>query len=119
MCLRREASSPAGRSGKPIFLRLTATHCKAWKIGSFGSTGMRQQRNGLRKPCSILSRDQIENKESNMKKFVIFHYGFEMPTPEIMEAWSKWFASLGEKMFDLGSPLGPGREISSAGTKEL
>ena len=46
-----------------------------------------------------------------MKKFVIFHYGFEMPTPEIMEAWSKWFASIGDKMVDPGSPLGPGREI--------
>lgn len=54
-----------------------------------------------------------------MKKFVIFHYGFEMPTPEIMEEWSKWFASLGDKMVDPGSPLGSGREISPSGTKEL
>ena len=54
-----------------------------------------------------------------MKKYVIFHYGFEMPTPEIMEGWSKWFASLGDKMVDPGSPLGPGREISPSGTKEL
>ncbi len=54
-----------------------------------------------------------------MKKFVIFHYGFEKPTPEIMAAWSKWFASLGDKMVDPGSPLGPGREISHSGTKEL
>jgi hypothetical protein len=66
-----------------------------------------------------LSREQIKNKEKEMKKFVIFHYGFEMPTPEIMEAWSKWFASLGDKMVDPGSPLGPGREISRSGTKEL
>src|ERR1700752_1495629 len=54
-----------------------------------------------------------------MKKFVIFHYGFEMPTPEIMEGWSKWFAYLGDKMVDPGSPLGPGREISPYGNKEL
>jgi len=54
-----------------------------------------------------------------MKKFIIFHFGYENPTPEIMEAWSKWFASLGDKMVDPGSPLGPGREISAAGTKEL
>ena len=40
-----------------------------------------------------------------MKKFVIFHYGFEMPTPEIMEAWSKWFASLGDKMIDPAAHL--------------
>jgi hypothetical protein len=50
-----------------------------------------------------------------MKKFVIFHYGFEMPTQEIMDAWGKWFASIG----DPGSPLGPGREISRSGTKDM
>jgi hypothetical protein len=66
-----------------------------------------------------LRKVQIKNKEKKMKKFVIFHYGFETPTPEIMEQWSKWFASLGDKMVDPGSPLGPGREISSSGTKEL
>jgi hypothetical protein len=54
-----------------------------------------------------------------MKKFVIFHYGFEMPTPEIMDAWNKWFASIGDKIVDPGSPLGPGREISRSGIKEL
>ena len=54
-----------------------------------------------------------------MKKFVIFHYGFETPTPEIMGAWSKWFESIGDKMVDPGSPLGPGKEISPSGTKEL
>lgn len=54
-----------------------------------------------------------------MKKFVIFHYGFEKPTPAIMDAWSKWFASLGDKMVDPGSPLGPGKEITPSGTKDL
>jgi hypothetical protein len=54
-----------------------------------------------------------------MKKFVIFHYGYETPTPEVMEGWSKWFASIGDKMVDPGSPLGDGREISAAGTKQL
>ena len=54
-----------------------------------------------------------------MKKFVIFHYGYENPTPEIMGTWSKWFESIGDKMVDPGSPLGPGKEISPSGTKEL
>jgi len=54
-----------------------------------------------------------------MKKFVFFTYGFETPTQEIQEAWGKWFASIGDKMVDSGSPLGPGREISHSGTKEL
>jgi hypothetical protein len=66
-----------------------------------------------------LSRPQIENKEMNMKKFIIFHYGYETPTPEVMEGWSKWFASIGDRMVDPGSPLGDGREISVTGTKEL
>jgi hypothetical protein len=54
-----------------------------------------------------------------MKKFLILHYGFEMPTREIMDAWNKWFASIGDKIVDPGSPLGPGREITRSGTKEL
>ncbi len=54
-----------------------------------------------------------------MKKFVLISYGFETPTPEIQQAWGKWFASIGDKMVDGGSPLGNGREISHAGTKEL
>lgn len=54
-----------------------------------------------------------------MKKFVMFHFGFENPTPEIMGAWSKWFESIGDKIVDPGSPLGPGKEISRSGTKDL
>ena len=66
-----------------------------------------------------MSFERIKNKENEMKKFVIFHYGYEMPTPEIMDAWSKWFASIGDKIVDPGSPLGPGREITRSGTKDL
>ena len=53
-----------------------------------------------------------------MKKFMIISVGFETPTPEIMEAWGKWFESIADKM-EGGSPLGAGREITRAGTKEL
>ncbi len=54
-----------------------------------------------------------------MKKFVFLYYGFESPTQEIKDAWSNWFASLGDKMVDSGNPLGTGREITHNGTKEL
>ena len=54
-----------------------------------------------------------------MKKFVLLTYGYETPTPAIMDAWGKWFASIGDKMVDPGHPLGPGREVTSTGTKEL
>jgi hypothetical protein len=54
-----------------------------------------------------------------MKKFVFLTYGFEPPTQEIMDAWNNWFASIGDKMVDIGSPFGAGREITHSGTKEL
>jgi hypothetical protein len=36
-----------------------------------------------------------------------------------MQAWGKWFQSIGEKMVDMGGPFGAGKEISHSGTKEL
>lgn len=53
-----------------------------------------------------------------MKKFVMLHYGFEKPTPEIMQAWGKWFESVKDRTVEnLG--FSGGREISAAGTKDL
>ena len=54
-----------------------------------------------------------------MKKFVFLTYGYETPTPEIMDAWNNWFASIGDKLVDGGSPFGSGREITHTGTEEL
>ena len=54
-----------------------------------------------------------------MKKFLLLHYGFENPTPEIMQAWGKWFASIADKTVDQGGRFGGAREISKAGTKDL
>lgn len=54
-----------------------------------------------------------------MKKFVLMSVGFETPTAEIQEAWGKWFTSIADKIVDSGSPLGPGREVTKNGTKEL
>jgi hypothetical protein len=53
-----------------------------------------------------------------MKKFMILHFGFEKPTPEIMEAWGKWFESIADTQVDQGGFSG-GREISKSGTKDL
>ena len=53
-----------------------------------------------------------------MKKFVLLHYGFENPTPEIMEAWGKWFGSIVDITVDQGG-FSAGREISDSGTKDL
>ena len=53
-----------------------------------------------------------------MKKFMILHFGFEQPTPEIMAAWGKWFESIADKQIDQGGFAG-GREISQSGTRDL
>ena len=53
-----------------------------------------------------------------MKKFMLLHYGFEQPTPEIMEAWKKWFADVADSTVENGGFMG-GREITREGTDEL
>ena len=53
-----------------------------------------------------------------MKKFMLLHFGFEQPTPEIMKAWGAWFESIADRQVDQVGFAG-GREISSAGTKDL
>ena len=53
-----------------------------------------------------------------MKKFMLLHFGFEQPTPEIMAAWGKWFESIADKQVAQGG-FSAGREISKEGTKDL
>ena len=53
-----------------------------------------------------------------MKKFVLLSVGFVTPTPEIMEAWGKWFQSIEDKTVDSGG-FGSAIEITRDGSKEL
>ena len=53
-----------------------------------------------------------------MKKFMLLHFGFEKPTPEIMRAWKAWFESIADKQMEQGGFSG-GREISKSGTRDL
>ena len=53
-----------------------------------------------------------------MKQFMILHYGFEKPTPEVMKGWMKWFKSI-EKRQIAQVGFTAGREISDKGTKDL
>lgn len=53
-----------------------------------------------------------------MKRFMLLHFGFEQPTPEIMEAWHAWFESISDKEVDRGGFSG-GREISKNGIRDL
>lgn len=60
----------------------------------------------------------VADLEIVMKKFMLLHFGFEKPTPEIMGTWKTWFESIADKQIDQGGFMG-GREISSDGTKDL
>ena len=53
-----------------------------------------------------------------MKKFVLLHYGFEKPTPEVMKAWGTWFESIADRTVE-NIGFGGGREIFASGTKDL
>lgn len=53
-----------------------------------------------------------------MKKYLLLHVGFKPPTPEIMEAWNKWFASLEDVGVDMGGFSGA-KEINQDGIKDL
>ena len=53
-----------------------------------------------------------------MQKFMFLTYGFEKPTPEIMQAWNAWFGSMKDNLVEMGG-LRTGREISRAGTRDL
>ncbi len=54
-----------------------------------------------------------------MKRFMLLHFGFEKPSPEIMAAWGKWFDSIADKSVENGGFHGGAREISQGGTKDL
>lgn len=54
-----------------------------------------------------------------MKQFMLLHFGFEKPTPEIMAAWGKWFESIADKSVDNGGFHGAAREVSHDGSKDL
>ncbi len=53
-----------------------------------------------------------------MKKFMLMHFGFEKPTPEIMKRWGAWFESIADRQIEQEG-FGEAMEVSSAGTKEL
>jgi len=58
-------------------------------------------------------------EESEMKRFMLLHFGFEKPTPEIMAAWGKWFESIADKSVENGGFHGGAREISHSGSRDL
>ena len=53
-----------------------------------------------------------------MKRFMLLHFGFEKPTPEIMAAWGKWMEMVADRVVEHGG-FGAGREITASGTSDL
>ncbi|MCH9671960.1 MAG: YciI family protein [Gammaproteobacteria bacterium] len=53
-----------------------------------------------------------------MKRFMLMHFGFEKPTPDIMAAWGKWFESIADRTVENGG-FRSAREISHEGTRDL
>lgn len=53
-----------------------------------------------------------------MKKFLFLSYGFEPPTPEVMQAWGEWFAKVGPRIV-AQEGLGSGRLITRDGVKDV
>jgi hypothetical protein len=53
-----------------------------------------------------------------MNQYLILHYGFVQPTPEVMEGWNKWFASITDRQVEMHG-LQDGVEITSGGRKKL
>lgn len=54
-----------------------------------------------------------------MKKFMLLHFGFKKPTPEIMSAWGTWLEAVADKTVEHGRFQAGGREISAAGSQGL
>lgn len=54
-----------------------------------------------------------------MKKYVVLTYGFTPPTDDIKQAWGAWFASVGSRLVDPGSPFGRGVELTTDGRTDL
>jgi hypothetical protein len=61
-----------------------------------------------------------------MKKFVFEYYNELTPAERegldssVMDAWNKWFGSLGSKMVDGGNPFGPdGMAVEKSGVSKI
>lgn len=50
---------------------------------------------------------------------VFVYYGHKPQTPEVMDAWRKWFASVGSNFVDSGNPFEDSREVTKAGSRDL
>ncbi len=64
-------------------------------------------------------RADASGKEGGVKRYMLLHYGFETPTPEIMAAWGKWFDAVADRTVEHGGFHGGAREIGRDGARDL
>ncbi len=57
-------------------------------------------------------------EESEVKRFMLLHFGFEKPIPETMAAWRTWLESVADRTVDQDGFRGA-RKISHRGSKDL
>lgn len=54
-----------------------------------------------------------------MKKYLLLFHDDWDPKPEVMDAWQAWFARVGDRFIDSGTPLRTGTEVTRAGSRDL
>jgi hypothetical protein len=64
-----------------------------------------------------VSKRTIERDLSALQQLI--YHGYQNSTPELVEAWINWFQRRAASFADVGSPFGPGRQITNETTLEL
>ena len=54
-----------------------------------------------------------------MKKYLVLYHDVWEPIPEVQDAWQAWFARVGDRFVDSGTPFGDAFRITRDGTRAL
>jgi len=54
-----------------------------------------------------------------MKKYLVLFHDVWEPIPEVQDAWQAWFARLGDRFVDSGTPFADAFEVTRGGTRRL
>lgn len=54
-----------------------------------------------------------------MNKYLVLYHDQWQPDQEVMDAWQAWFARIGDRFIDSGTPLRDGVEVARSGSRAL
>ncbi len=54
-----------------------------------------------------------------MKKYLVLYHDVWEPIPEVQDAWQAWFARVGDRFVDSGTPFADAFEVTRGGTRAL